>query len=70
MSLSEFDLLLAHTRIYDAEFTRREAARAFTRARMHATDELQPNPNPRAPTYTPTLERQLHPKHPNPRAPT
>ena len=40
MSLSEFDLLLAHTRIYDAEFTRREAARAFTRARMRVTDEL------------------------------
>ena len=41
MSLSEFDLLLAHTRIYDAEFTRREAARAFTRARMRVTDELK-----------------------------
>ena len=40
MSLSEFDLLLAHTRIYDAEFTRREAARAFTRARMRVTNEL------------------------------
>ena len=49
MSLSEFDLLLAHTRIYDAEFTRREAARAFTRARMRATDSSN---------RTPTLELQ------------
>ena len=41
MSVSEFDQLLTHTRLYDAEFTRREAARAFARARMRVVDELK-----------------------------